>query len=244
MSNVTLIQGDCLALLPDLPDASVDCVLTDPPYASGGIGLRDRQRRVSEKYQNSETKKSYPEFFGDAKDQRSWLAWGQLWLAQCWRVAREGAPLLMFTDWRQLPTMTDAIQAAGWSWLGVMVWNKRACRPQKGRFRQQCEFVLFASKGMLAAAHERCLPGCFEHCVDRDKPHLTAKPVALLRELLEVTPPGCTVLDPFMGAGSTGVACLETGRSFIGMELAPAYCEISRQRLRQVHSYMMDVVMS
>lgn len=62
-------------------------MLTDPPYASGGICLRDRQRRVSEKYQNSETKKSYPEFFGDAKDQRGWLAWAQLWLAQCWRVA-------------------------------------------------------------------------------------------------------------------------------------------------------------
>ena len=44
-----------------------------------------------------------------------------------------------------------------------------------------------------------------------------------------------------MGAGSTGVACLETGRCFIGMELAPAYYEISRQRLRQVQPYIMDV---
>lgn len=79
--------------------------------------------------------------------------------------------------------------------------------------------------------------------MDRDKLHLTAKPVALLRDLLEVTPLGCTVLDPFMGAGSTGVACLETGRSFIGMELAPAYYEISRQRLRQVQPYVMDVAM-
>lgn len=241
MSCIDLRQGDCVELLRELPDASVDCVLTDPPYASGGICLRDRQRRVSEKYQNSETKKSYPDFFGDAKDQRGWLAWAQLWLAQCWRVAREGVPLLMFTDWRQLPTMTDAIQAAGWTWGGVLAWDKRCARPQKGRFRQQCEFVLFASKGCFKAAHEHCLPGCFAYCVDRDKPHLTAKPVALLRELLEVTPPGCTVLDPFMGAGSTGVACLETGRSFIGMELAPAYYEISRQRLRQVQPYIMDV---
>lgn len=136
MAVLDLRQGDCVELLRELPDASVDCVLTDPPYASGGICLRDRQRRVSEKYQNSETKKSYPEFFGDAKDQRGWLAWAQLWLAQCWRVAREGAPLLMFTDWRQLPTMTDAIQAAGWTWGGVLAWDKRCARPQKGRFRQ------------------------------------------------------------------------------------------------------------
>lgn len=144
MSCMDLRQGDCVELLRELPDASVDCVLTDPPYASGGICLRDRQRRVSDKYQNSETKKSYPEFFGDAKDQRGWLAWAQLWLAQCWRVARDGAPLLIFSDWRQLPTMTDAIQAAGWSWLGIIPWDKRSSRPQKGRFRQQCEFVIFA----------------------------------------------------------------------------------------------------
>lgn len=231
MSYINLRQGDCVELLRELPDASVDCVLIDPPYASGGICLRDRQRRVSEKYQNSETKKSYPEFFGDAKDQRGWLAWAQLWLAQCWRVAREGAPLLMFTDWRQLPTMTDAIQAAGWSWLGIMPWDKRSSRPQKGRFRQQCEFVIFASKGPLCLVHDRCLPGYFVHCVDRNKLHLTAKPVPLLNDLLEVAAPACTVLDPFMGAGSTGQACIETGRSFIGMELSRPYYEISRRRL-------------
>lgn len=162
-------------------------------------------------------------------------------MAQCWRVARDGAPLLIFSDWRQLPTMTDAIQAAGWSWLGIMAWDKRSSRPQKGRFRQQCEFVIFASKGPLSLVHDRCLPGCFAHCVDRDKLHLTAKPVPLLKELLEVAAPGCTVLDPFMGAGSTGQACLETGRSFIGMELSRPYYEISRRRLEPLaQHYIME----
>lgn len=117
--EISLHHGDCLDLLRTIPDASVGCILTDPPYASGGISLRDRQQRTQTKYKLGNVKKVYPEFFGDAKDQRGWLAWAQLWLAQCWRVAREGAPLLMFTDWRQLPTMTDAIQAAGWTWGGA-----------------------------------------------------------------------------------------------------------------------------
>ena len=76
---------------------------------------------------------------------------------------------------------------------------------------------------------------------DRDKLHLTAKPVPLLKELLEVAAPACTVLDPFMGAGSTGQACLETGRSFIGMELSRPYYEISRRRLEPLaQHYIME----
>lgn len=131
--KISLHHGDCLDLLRTIPDASVGCILTDPPYASGGISLQERQRRTQDKYKLNNTKKIYPEFFGDAKDQRGWLAWAQLWLAQCWRVAKDGAPLLIFSDWRQLPTMTDAIQAAGWSWLGIIPWDKRSSRPQKGR---------------------------------------------------------------------------------------------------------------
>lgn len=98
--EISLHHGDCLDLLRTISDASVGYILTDPPYTSGGISLRDRQQRTQAKYKMGKTKKIYPEFFGDAKDQRGWLAWAQLWLAQCWRVARDGAPLLIFSDWR------------------------------------------------------------------------------------------------------------------------------------------------
>ena len=74
MAGLDLRHGDCLDLLRDIPDASVDCVLTDPPYASGGISLRERQQRTQTKYKLNNVKKVYPEFFGDAKDQRGWLA--------------------------------------------------------------------------------------------------------------------------------------------------------------------------
>jgi len=172
---------------------------------------------------------------GDGKDQRAFTAWAMLWLSECWRIAKPGAPLMMFTDWRQLPTMTDAMQGAGWHWLGIVVWNKRASRPQIGKFRQQCEYILFGSKGRFVPAHPTCFPGVFEvPIVSKAKVHLTSKPVPLLRELMAITKPGALVLDPFLGGGTTAVAALETGRRCVGIELSEEYAAIARERCENV----------
>ena len=74
----TLYQGDALACLESLNDESVDAVLTDPPYSSGGITLSARQADPAQKYQQSSTKKTYPPMLGDGKDQRSFLAWASI----------------------------------------------------------------------------------------------------------------------------------------------------------------------
>ena len=224
-------QGDALAILPTLPAESADAVLTDPPYSSGGCSLSTKQNDPAKKYQRTNNVKAYPPMLGDAKDQRSFTYWSTLWLGECWRVARPGAALLVFTDWRQLPSMTDAIQAANWSWLGIIPWNKRTARPSLGRFRSQCEYVLFASKGRFQAATSACLPGLYDFpVVARHKHHLTGKPAALVEALLAIAPPAGTILDPFLGGGSTAVACLATGRRCIGIELSPEYAKISQTR--------------
>ena len=139
---------------------------------------------------------------GDAKDQHSWILWSTLWLSQCLRVARDGAICLIFTDWRQLPSLTDAVQAAGWKWLGVIPWDKRSARPQIGKFRQQCEYVVFGVKGSFSPNTRQCLPGLYSYpVIPARKNHLTAKPVQLIRDLLAIAPEGGSVLDPFMAAG-------------------------------------------
>lgn len=232
--NVSMYCGDSLAILSGLESGSVDAVLTDPPYSSGGANLTAKQADPANKYQNTGTKRSYPPMLGDAKDQRSWTMWCTLWLGQCWRIAKEGAPLMVFTDWRQLPALTDAIQGAGWRWLGIVPWDKRSARPQLGRFRQQCEYVVFAAKGRLGQHTTACLPGLYSYpVIAAQKVHLTSKPVDLMRDLLQVTQPGGTVLDPFMGGGAVGVACAETGRGFVGVELSEQYYAISRERIAQ-----------
>lgn len=76
------------------------------------------------------------------------------------------------------------------------------------------------------------LPGVFSVRVDpRDKHHLAGKPAPLMRQLVEIVTPGGVVLDPFAGSGSTGVAAIASGRSFLGAELDPTTAELCRARL-------------
>jgi site-specific DNA-methyltransferase (adenine-specific) len=231
-NGIRLLLGDSLAVLRDIPTASVDAVATDPPYSSGGTSTAARKADPADKYQAGYIKRTYPAMLGDNKDQRSFLAWAALWLSECWRIAKDGSPLLVFSDWRQVPVMSDAVQAAGWTWRGMVVWAKPSARPMRGQFRAQAEYVLFATKGRFERATDRCLPGVLRQGVDTPrKVHLTGKPVPLMRDLREITRPGGVVLDPFMGGGSTGLACLETGRSFIGIELSSEYFDIASARL-------------
>lgn len=239
IGDATLYPGEALSTLKTLPDESIDAILTDPPYSSGGLSASARQRPPSEKYQQTGTKQRFDEFHGDQRDQRSFLIWATLWLAEAYRVAKPGSVCMMFTDWRQLPVMSDALQAGGWVWRSVVVWDKPTARPSKGEFKRQCEYVLVGTKGKFAPQHGRCLPGVYRHCIvtGKNRRHMTEKPVPLLRDLLEVTPEDGTVLNPFAGSASTAQACLETGRKFIGVEMSDAYFETACDRLKKHYSW-------
>lgn len=99
-----LRHGECLDVLRSLPDASVDAVITDPPYSSGGQFRGDRMADTTTKYVQSGTDIQRANFSGDNRDQRAFSYWCALWLSECLRVAKDGAPIVLFTDWRQLPT--------------------------------------------------------------------------------------------------------------------------------------------
>ncbi|WP_322788546.1 site-specific DNA-methyltransferase [Paraburkholderia oxyphila] len=77
--------------------------------------------------------------------------------------------------------------------------------------------------------------GFYECVAPRDRVHVTQKPLPLMRELLRIVPPGATVLDPFMGSGTTGVACVQTGRRFVGIELDPVHFECACERISNAH---------
>lgn len=81
------------------------------------------------------------------------------------------------------------------------------------------------------------VPGVFHCGVDpRKKVHLTGKPVALVKDLLAVAATGVNVLDPFLGGGTTALACVETGRRFIGVELSPEYAALAAERIHVVEA--------
>lgn len=232
-----LKHGDSLSLLRELPDESVDAVITDPPYSSGGAKAGDRTKSTGSKYVQSGQKLARPDFAGDNRDQRSWLYWCALWSSECLRVVKPGGYFLMFTDWRQLPQASDALQCGGFIWRGLLAWDKtEASRsPHTGYFRHQCEYVVWGSKGHLGHADGRGpWPGCYRFGVkQRDKHHQTGKPTELMERLIECVQPGGVVLDPFMGSGTTGVACANTGRRFIGFEATEDYFAIAQRRVME-----------
>lgn len=231
----TLYVGDALTTLRELPAASVDAVIADPPYCSGGITAADRTNQTARhKYVSTNATHTLANFDGDQRDQRSYTYWCTLWLTEALRLAKPRAVCLVFTDWRQLPATSDALQAAGWVWRGLVVWHKPGARPHRGRFTNAAEYLVWGSNGHLGAQHQApCLPGIYSVPSPRgdERVHITQKPLLLLRQLIGITASGATVLDPFMGSGTTGVAAVLEGRRFIGIEKSAATAESARDRI-------------
>jgi site-specific DNA-methyltransferase (adenine-specific) len=229
-----LLQADCLTYLDQLPENSVDAVITDPPYASGGLHAAERSKSARRKYEQNGIRHHRADFEGDQRDQRSWMRWCLEWLGRCRRVLKPGGVVAIFADWRQEPALSDVVQMADFLRLGVGVWDKtEAARPAPGRLRNQCEFVVWGSKGSLPKNRDASIqPGVHREAVRQsDKHHLTGKPVGLMRWLCKLCVRGGLILDPFAGSGSTGVAALLEGRRFIGIEREAHYHEIAARRL-------------
>lgn len=236
---------DCLEGLKEVPDNSVDIVLTDPPYSSGGAFAGDRRSRTGAKYGDTayDGAASLPDFSGDNMDQRAFTEFCRQIFAKCREKTKPEGVIAAFIDWRNLPALTDAIQAAGWTWRGIAVWNKPNGRPQKGRYRSEFEYIVWGSNGPMPFDRGvGCLPGYYRYnnVQSKDRVHQTEKPLQLIEDLLEIVPKGSTVLDPFMGSGTTAVACLRTGRNFIGFELSKQYHAIAQQRVAETIDSLLE----
>lgn len=235
-----IIQGDALQLLRTFDAGMFDAVITDPPYSSGGMTLSEKQRPTHEKYGVDRNGKPHPpEFEGDCKDQRSWTSWMAEWMTLARQCSKPGAPICVFSDWRQVGSLMDAIQWAGWQLRGLLSWDKTTARPQRGRFRPQCEFIAWGSNGHMPLDRPvSVLPGAFR--VPAPSPakriHQTEKPVALLRELVRICEPGGMILDPFAGSGSTLEAAHLEGYSAIGIEMVEAIATAARERISSLRS--------
>jgi len=238
----TLHHGDALRWLETLPANSTDALITDPPYSSGGLHAGTRKQAPSTKYTNGGQARQWVTFSGDNRDQRSQLQWMLLWLSECHRILREGAPVCIFTDWRQLPLTTDALQCAGLIWRGVIVWDKtEGARVQRGRPRAQAEYIVWGSKGRMPTTRNApILPGVIREVMrQKDKHHMTGKPTALMRRLVNICErhpdgSGGLILDPFAGSATTLVAAALEGYRAIGCELSEDYYQVARQRLAAI----------
>lgn len=221
IGNCTIHLGDCLEVLPSLAAASVDAVVTDPPYSSGGQFRGDRMASTIAKYVQTGTMQAREQFAGDNRDQRSFFAWSTLWLCACWHATVWGGSVCCFTDWRQLPVMTDSLQAGGWVWRNLATWWKPGVRMQRGRFSLSAEYILYGTKGGSEPTGEKSPQNVFS-CAPvsgDDKDHIAEKPIEVIEWALSITPPRSIILDPFLGSGTTAVACVRSGRPFVGVEI-------------------------
>lgn len=230
INTQSMIQGDCLDLMGTMSEATFDAVITDPPYASGGSVMSCKSDPRG-KYNLSQ---SFPSFLNDTHDQRIHMLWTVHWLTLALRLTHPGGWLMVFSDWRQLPLVSDAMQWSGWTWRGVVVWDKtEGSRPTPGMFRPQCEYILYATNGSRTPG-PRCFPaGIFRSPIPaKDKRfHMTGKPVALMEHLMTVLPEHSRILDPFAGSGSTLAAAQNLGHTATGIELSPEYYRIACSRL-------------
>lgn len=224
-------NADALDVLAALPKASVDILATDPPYSSGGKHRAKREATGRKYCTNSRA----PEFAGETMDQRSYFRFTAQWLKAAKPALKPGAPVAIFTDWRQLPVVSDALQIAGYHWNGVAVWDKtEGTRPQPAAYRQQGEFIVWGTNGRKPTKGP-ILPGVFRAAnVTRDKLHQTQKPVSVMEWVISLAPEGGVVCDPFAGSGTTGIAALNTGRKFIGCEAVHEIFCIAHARL-EIH---------
>jgi len=216
---------------------SIDAIITDPPYGSGGFTVRDRVRSSKEKYvtTGSGYAQQLPDIDGDAIVPERWDQLMRDFLVFSHRAMTDHGILLAFIDWRNIRLLQDIILRSPFTLRGVCVSDKSpSARPIKNGFRNQSEFILWASKGPMPDRDPPIyLPGVFRHtAMSNGKQHITQKPEPLMCDLIEICRPRGTIMDPFMGVATTGVAALKTDRKFIGCETIDHYFHTAVQRLK------------
>ena len=230
--GITIYHGNALEVIPEL--SGIEAVITDPPYSSGGAMRSDRMSSTVAKYVQSGTMAYRPEFSGDNRDQRGYFAWSSLWMSFALFVSKPSAHLIVFTDWRQLPVTTDAVQSGGWVWRGIGTWWKPGCRMQRGGLSSSAEYVVWGTAGSWDHENPHAPQNVFRHGYqEKEKVHIAGKPKAVMEWLVPLCPEGGVLLDPFMGSGTTLRAAKDLGRKAIGIEIEEKYCEIAARRMSQ-----------
>lgn len=202
-----LVLGDCLNVMPTLSDASVDFVLTDPPYL---VNYQDRTGRSIANDRDSE-----------------WLLPA---FVEMYRVLRRNSFAVSFYGWSRVDLFMAAWRAAGFRVVGHLVFAKRyASSTRYVRYQHESAFLL--AKGAPAVPSQP-IPDVLPWQYTRNTLHPTQKPVSALSPLIRsFTKPGDLVLDPFAGSGSTNEAAFHTGRRSLGIELDPTYHRAAVERM-------------
>lgn len=226
-------QADALALMAGIEAATVDAVITDPPYCAGAISEAQRTQAKGQGLR-SETLRRFGWFTGDNMGTAG-LAWLLRAVAlESARILKPSGSLLVFLDWRMLPALEPAIESAGLRWQNLLVWDKETMGLGAG-FRAQHELILHFTNGG-PEYHDKSTSNVIRcrRVPKHLRTHQTEKPVDLLVDLIRVTtPPGGLVVDPFMGSGAVLAAAHRIGRRAVGGDMDPQHVTTAAERFTQ-----------
>ena len=230
MSTITkrLMLGDCLERMKEIPDGSVDMVLTDPPYRVIGGGSGQSSAMHGPRTTNGILNKNDGKIFKHNDIEISAYA------KDLYRVLANRTHCWMFCNEKNRREFEDEMLKAGFKCHGIFPWIKQNATPNRWGMKNWEPVFLFR-KGQAKTLYTPSIKqAIFENNPVGKKFHPTEKPVALLQKyILASACEGQTVLDPFMGSGTTGVACVNTGRLFIGIELDEKYFDIAKERINE-----------
>lgn len=239
--RATLHHGDCLEILAELPEASVDVVFADPPYflSNGGSTCKSGKRV-------SVDKGAWDRSLGVDENHE----FNRTWLAACQRVLAPNGTIWVSGTSHVIYSVGFAMQQLGFKLLNEIVWEKPNPPPNLS-----CRYFTHSTETVLWAARDRKSKHHFDYPAMRAQNggkqmksvwrmlapgrgeklqgnHPTQKPLELLSRIVRAScPEGGVVLDPFNGSGTTGVAALAAGRRYIGIEREAAYVALTQRRL-------------
>ena len=215
---IQLHNGDCLELMKNIPDGSVDLVLTDPPY---GVDFQSHRRK---------------EVYAKIKNDKS-LEWLDSYFKECSRILKDNTAIYCFCSWHNIDIFKQCFEKYFKS-KNVIVWvkNNHGSGDLKASYAPKHEFILYGNKGRRTFYGKRKEDVIFANKT-KNKNHPTEKPVDLLEQFINnSTEKNAIVFDGFMGSGSTGVACVNTNRNFIGIELDKGYFDIAEKRINEAQN--------
>ena len=221
-----LIHGDCLVEMKNIPDKSIDLIVTDPPYRLTSRGSSGTMSG----YWASSLSKQGKVFENNDIDIEEYLP-------EFYRVLKDGTHCYIMTNQSNLPHFLNVISKSSFKFIKCLIWDK--CNKICGRYYMNCfEYIIMLRKG-----RERTINDCGQGDIlrvpnkktkrnDGKNIHDSEKPITLMEILISNSSnEGDCILEPFMGSGSTGVACVNTKRDFIGIELNEEYFKIAEERI-------------
>jgi len=220
---LNLMQGDCLERMKEIPDGSVDMILTDPPY-------------------NIARPSNFKTMGRSGLDFGEWDKGADLfsYLDHCYRVLNKNGSIVVFNDWKNLGDIARYAESLGFITKDLLRLEKKNPMPRNRDRRYitdyECAIWLTMPKAKWTCnrQHPKYQRPKFVHSIDKGL-HPTQKSLSLMEELLAIhTSAGDVVFDPFMGSGTTGVACVNTNRKFIGIELDEDYFRVAKERIDKV----------